>query len=145
LDGLGQRPPGDSLHDEEGLARRPASGLVERDDRRMLQARGQLGLAHEAPGGVGAAAEQHLDRDWPLVLRVPGFWGAAPAAAGQLAPDAEALGCDNLEPDDDVGRVRARRLGEAEHVAAAAGAAAGRRAISAAGHATMIPCYRRRG
>ena len=50
-----ERSPVDELHRVERLAVRPAPGLVDRDDRRVLQARGDQRLALEARGEPAVA------------------------------------------------------------------------------------------
>jgi hypothetical protein len=76
-----------ALHPFEGK-KRPSSRLLHLEDLHnvgMLQPRDGLRLATEAReiGGVGAA--QHLQRNRPPQLAVPGFVDHAHAAAGDLA------------------------------------------------------------
>ncbi len=60
---LFERRAGDERHRVVGLARDPAAGLVDRDDARMLQARGDLRFPAKARLELGRGAPHQLDRD----------------------------------------------------------------------------------
>jgi hypothetical protein len=84
LDQRLERPASDQLHGVEGRAVGPASGLMDRDDAGVLEARGDQRLAEEAGLGRRAAVQQLLDGDRPAELEVAGPHHAAEAAAAVL-------------------------------------------------------------
>jgi len=80
-----ERPAADQLHRVERLARRPAPGLVDRHDRRVLEARGDQRLAAEPRAVLGIGVQQLLERDRPAEDAIGGRDDAAHAAARDLA------------------------------------------------------------
>ena len=81
LDELLERPPRDQLHRVVRIARRPAAGLVHRDDARVLQPGGDERLAHEPGLGRRRALQELLDGDRPAKQAVMGPDHAAEAAS----------------------------------------------------------------
>src|SRR5262249_8216610 len=124
-DDVGERAALDELHREEWLAVGPPAGLVERDDRRVLEARGDAGLADEAGERAGLVAQEDVDGDAAAVAAVPGVEDAAHAAARELAADFVGGGVDGLERRgvDDAGGGGGLARGEDADRGAAAGAA----------------------
>jgi hypothetical protein len=96
---LEERAPLDQLHGVERLARGPAAGLVDRDDPRVLQARGDQRLAHEAR--LLAGAEELLDRHLAPEARVLGAHDLPDAAATDLAGALVDRRVDDGERGDD--------------------------------------------
>ena len=98
LEALVQVAPLDVAHgDEEEVVGRP--GLVDRDDVRMVDRRGQLRLAQEAVAErlvLGEAGSQQLERNLPLEPQILGQVDDAHAAPAQqrLDPIAGELGAD---------------------------------------------------
>ena len=98
LQALLEVTPLDVAHgDEEDVLGRP--GLVDRDDVRMVDRRGQLRLAQEAVTErlvLGEARSQQLERDLPLEPQILGQVDDAHAAQAQqrLDPIAGELGAD---------------------------------------------------
>ena len=98
LEALFQVTPLDVAHgDEEEVLGRP--GLVDRDDVRMVDRRGQLRLAQEAVTErfvLGEAGGKQLERDLPLEPQILGQVDDAHAAPAQqrLDPIAGELGAD---------------------------------------------------
>jgi hypothetical protein len=104
---IGERGPFDQLHRKERLAARPVPDLVQRDDRRMLQARGDSRLAAEAADRLGGGVEQDLDGHRPVVPPVPGAQDPPHAAARDLVDDEVVVGCH--------GACRERRSADVPH------------------------------
>ena len=85
-------------HRVERLAARPPPGLVDRHDRRVLQARGDPRLALEARASRrGLARDQLLDRDRAAEPPVARRDDAAHAAARELAAEQVARGIDDAQ------------------------------------------------
>jgi hypothetical protein len=92
LDALEQRAAGHQAHHVVGQPRRPAPGVVERHDRRVLQAGGDLHLALEAAERGRVGVERLLDGHRPAEPLVARRHHPAHPAARDLLADPEALG-----------------------------------------------------
>ena len=105
LHDLVERAARHQLHGVERLARGPAAGFVDGDDRRMLQARGDQRLADEAARGFGADADELLDGDVGRPRRRScARKDAADAAARELVAHVVALiGHERQHRGDDFG------------------------------------------
>ena len=109
VDGLLEAVAADEPHGVE----RPAVGVVaqavDRDDPRVLQPAGDLGLQQEpraAVGVVGVAVLDLLERDLAVQLLVVGHEDLAQAAAGVGPEDAEPLAGGVGVPIEAVGERR---------------------------------------
>jgi hypothetical protein len=96
----------DPAHREERSAVGPQPGLVDRHDRRVLQARGDEGLAAEPRHQLVVAGQRLLERDRSIVADVVGGHDAAhPAARDLLA----ALVVGRIDHPELAGQGRDRR------------------------------------
>ena len=93
-----ERPAGDELHGVEGHAVRPSARLVDGDDRRVLEPRGDERLPHEAPGARGGRGLELLQGDRAAQPPVARGKDAAHAAARELALDRVVLAADDRQP-----------------------------------------------
>jgi hypothetical protein len=97
-DDVVERAARDELHRVERLARRPAPDVVDGDDGRVLEARGDRRLAHEARVRGAALAEDLLERDGAADPQIAHLEDAAEAAARELAHDVVARRIDGRQP-----------------------------------------------
>jgi hypothetical protein len=116
-----QRPALDELHGVEGRPLRPEAGLVDGDDRRVLQPGGHEGLADEAWRALAGVLPQLLDRHHPPEAAVEGAQDAPHAPPRVLSRDGVVLAADDGKPRGPrlrgplLDRGRAQRL-EAERL-----------------------------
>ncbi len=84
---LSERAALDELHGIEGLARGPATSLVDRNDTGMLKPRGDRDLANEAPPRSRIVAEALIHRDDPTEASIKRAVHASQTAASFLSLD----------------------------------------------------------
>ncbi len=106
---LRQRAPGDQLHGVERLPRRPAPRLVQVDDGRVLQPRGDDRLALEAGGALRRVLDELLDGDHAAEPAVTRRHDAAHPAARHLVAVHVVIRIDR----DQIREIARRRLDEA--------------------------------
>ncbi len=102
IDGLLKRVATDEPHSVERPAVRVRAQAVDRDDSRVLQPAGDLGLEHEAGAAgwvVGVLLEDLLERHLAVQLGVQGDEDGAQAAAGVRPQDSEPLAVAGGLPD----------------------------------------------
>ena len=111
-DGVLEAVAADEPHRVVGPAVAVAAQAVDRDDPRVLEAAGDLGLEDEpgaAGGVVGVVVEDLLERDLAVQLGVERDEDRAQPAAGVGPQDAEPLAVAGGLPNDAVASASARR------------------------------------
>lgn len=103
-----QRPTGYELHGEEGLPGAPAACFIQRDNRRVLEARRDRELAHEAPRRALPTPEQYLDGD-AATLTIGREQDAAHSPAGEFSLYDVVDLVDEPQGSQESERVRLRR------------------------------------